>query len=84
MADKELINATKRVFSAFIESAFGESKNKSQSEGTSEPRYSNRLGSYYVLSIILAHTPFLEQNRLNLFQITKLPHQIKIKYYIIQ
>jgi len=46
MADKELIKATKRAFSALIESAFGVRKNKIQSGQTSEPRYSNSFVFY--------------------------------------
>lgn len=57
MADKELIKATKRAFSALLESTVGETKNKSQS-GQSEisgPRYPKSvfLSVIFILSIFL-------------------------------
>lgn len=85
MADKELIKATKRAFSALLESTTGESKNHSQSgqsEITSGPRYPKIvfLSAIFILSIFSYSFSRIKQIKLAPNDESTSPDKTKILY----
>ncbi|SRR6266498_1329324 len=63
--DHEFIKATKRAFSALLESARGEPKSKSQIEEISEPRYFNYINSFLIYASLI-HFCFFRTKQIKL------------------